>query len=162
MQPGDVLALLIERYVATQVRPELVEPVTRAAAVAVTRLMSDPAFTEQLTVVIRLREENQWLRNNLAIAQEALRGQPPRKMATKRAAPRKSPAKKRTPTKAQKAAFQAGINDLRSPRRGDGDSPLVHPGLEAVDPVGQRLGGVVGGVDVLLHSLRLLRCGEHT
>jgi hypothetical protein len=105
---GDVLANRIRAYVAARVPPDQIETVSRTAALVIVTLMRDPNFTNELQIVRELREQNLWLRNQLAITQQTLlRYQPAKKPTSRRA-----PAKKRT-SKSQKRAFDQGVRDLR-------------------------------------------------
>lgn len=117
MQPQDALVIQIRQYVASLVPADQVEAVTRTVCVALAALMNDPSFTNQLVVVRRLQEENQYLRTQYTILKQTLATlgvKQARKTPAKKAAPRKRAAPKvRGGSPQQRQAFQAGFNDLR-------------------------------------------------
>ena len=113
-QAGDALAARIRAVVEGRVPPNQVEAVTLAACHAVITVMSDPYFLNQFRIVQELREENQWLRTQMAVLQTTLaRYQPARKKPVKRSPKRGSTAPRKA-TAAQKRAFTQGVRDLRS------------------------------------------------
>jgi hypothetical protein len=106
----------IRQYVAASgVSPEQVDVVTRTVCVTLAALMNDPTFTNQLVVVHRLQEENQWLRTQYTILKQML-SQVGVQVPRKRAPAKKAPARKKAPTAPrvkggttrQRQAFQAG------------------------------------------------------
>jgi hypothetical protein len=110
---GDALAARIRHVVVGRVPADQVDAVTVAACHAVITVMSDPYFLDQFRVVQELRQENAWMRTQMAILQTTLaRYQPsgpkPRKAASK---PRKAAAKRATAK--QRQAFGQGVRDLR-------------------------------------------------
>ena len=115
MQPQDALVIQIRQYVAASgVSPEQVEIVTRTVCVTLAALMNDPTFTNELVVVHRLQEENQWLRTQYTILKQMLSQvgiQAPRKRApAKKTAAKKATPKVRGGTPRQRQAFKAGFN----------------------------------------------------
>ncbi len=121
MTPGEELADRIRQFVATQVGPESVRVVTEATCRAVSTLMQDPSFTDQLLVVAQLRQENQWLKSQVIQLQRTLGLMATGSASSTVSRPRKkAAAKKTTATRIQgnaprnaKAAFVKGVRQAK-------------------------------------------------
>jgi hypothetical protein len=121
MTPSEAFLARIFDYVKTVVTPELVEPVTKATAQAISTLMSDPFFTAELRVVADLRQENQWLKSQVVQLQRVvalatsstLPSKRGRKPSAKKTLPKKSYAAKKS---AVSPSARRGFNKGRSGR----------------------------------------------
>jgi hypothetical protein len=101
----------IRQYVvASGVSPEKVEIVTRTVCVTLAALMNDPAFTNELVVVRRLQEENQYLRTQYTILKQTLASLGVQTARKRAPAKKKAPAAPRVKggTAAQRRAFRQG------------------------------------------------------
>lgn len=115
MEPQDELARRIQAYVSTQVPPDQVAVVTRAACMAVATVMREPQFLSQLQVIRELHDRIAWLHNENILLKQMAAGAPRKAAPKKAAAPRKAAAKRPSVkvsggTKAQRAAFRQGYS----------------------------------------------------